>query len=216
MDGNFKEKQSKINNVILMTSILAILLSFLAVCIAIVRNEPFNLDWVGIVIAVLSILVMVLVTWQIFALIDIKKVKEDVENNIVQKTEKLRGEILKMIIDEECKLSSFVHYQRAIGLKNNIEFDGYMYAIASWNDASHIDEEGMKIIDKSLDGIKIIKDKDKSIELIAKEYIEIERKIIDYCIKILSDLQTENENKDDVLKFFVDLKEYAKINGKLI
>jgi hypothetical protein len=65
---------------------MAIILSFSGVVISLLRIEPVTLDWMGILIGVLSVLVMLLIGWQIYSFIDFKESAKKMKNltNIVE------------------------------------------------------------------------------------------------------------------------------------
>ena len=61
--------------------IVSMLLSISALCVSILRCEPMTADWMGILVGVLSFLVTILLGWQIYTLIDIRKIQQDVKKN---------------------------------------------------------------------------------------------------------------------------------------
>lgn len=65
-------------------SLIAIVLSIIAVCVTYPRNEDSGLDYIGIIIGILGVLVTVLVGWQLYNALNLKelvdqtkKAKED-------------------------------------------------------------------------------------------------------------------------------------------
>jgi hypothetical protein len=63
----------------LVIAFVAIMLSIIAVCLAICRIEPITIDWMGILVGILSTLTVVLISWQIYTLFDIRKIRKEVE-----------------------------------------------------------------------------------------------------------------------------------------
>lgn len=47
-------------------SAFALVISLISVCIAVFRSKPIEIEWASLLIAILSILVTVLITWQIY------------------------------------------------------------------------------------------------------------------------------------------------------
>ena len=66
--------------------ISSLVLSIAALCVALLRCEPFTMDWMGVLVGVLSFLVTILLGWQIYTLIDIRKIQQDVKKNKAEMT----------------------------------------------------------------------------------------------------------------------------------
>ena len=47
-------------------SAIALVISLISVCIAVFRSKPIEIEWASLLIAILSVLVTVLITWQIY------------------------------------------------------------------------------------------------------------------------------------------------------
>ncbi len=60
-------------------SIPAIILSIIAICVSCSRENQINFDYMGVIVGVLSLLITVLVGWNIFTLIDIRRIQEDIK-----------------------------------------------------------------------------------------------------------------------------------------
>jgi hypothetical protein len=143
-----------------------------------------------------------------------ERIKE-IEDNFDVRTEALKTIFNSRLKDDECKLSSFVHYHRAIAAKKTRTsfrdfdyvnaFDGYVYAIASWDDASNIHIE---LISKSIDGIAEIKEK-TNVKVIADGYESVDVGIMEMCIKVLYSVKVNNTNKHEVVKFIQDLIDHV-------
>ncbi|WP_313386943.1 hypothetical protein [Chishuiella sp.] len=56
---------------------ISLTLSIGAICFSYLRATPFEMDWAGFVLGVLALLTSALISWQIFALFDFKKEKEE-------------------------------------------------------------------------------------------------------------------------------------------
>lgn len=63
-------------------SIIAIIVSVIALCVVCVRNSALDIDWYGALIGVLSLLVTVLIGWNIYTMIDANRFKEDIRRDI--------------------------------------------------------------------------------------------------------------------------------------
>lgn len=63
-------------------SVIAIICSIIAICIALPSNrDVFGLDYIGVLVGILSLLVTVLIGWQIWSVISIdKKIAKEVDN----------------------------------------------------------------------------------------------------------------------------------------
>lgn len=68
----------KKENVSLIVSGMAFILSIVAVCIAAYRTPELGFDYQGVIVGVLSLLVTVLIGWNIYTLIDIRELRKDV------------------------------------------------------------------------------------------------------------------------------------------
>ena len=67
-------------------SIISLLLSIIAIVLSVMRCEPIILDWIGIFVGILSLLVTVLIGWNIYNVIDVKKTIEK-QNAEIRKME---------------------------------------------------------------------------------------------------------------------------------
>ena len=78
------------NNGIIALCAASITLSIAALCISYFRCEPITMDWMGVIVGVLSFLVTILLGWQIFTLFDIRNIQKEVkrkENKIYLRSE---------------------------------------------------------------------------------------------------------------------------------
>ena len=57
--------------------ILSIVLSFAALLFSIIRCEPLALDWATFLVTILSAIVCALIGWQIYTLIDLRKIRQE-------------------------------------------------------------------------------------------------------------------------------------------
>lgn len=74
---------------------ISLLISIAALCISYFRCDPITMDWMGVLVGVLSFLVTVLLGWQIYALFDIREIQKEVKRNkaeVNQNMEKKMGE----------------------------------------------------------------------------------------------------------------------------
>ncbi|GGF00468.1 hypothetical protein SAMN05443634_105202 [Chishuiella changwenlii] len=63
-------------------SVVSIIVSLIALSISWVRSEPMKTDWMAILVGILALLTSVLVGWQIFALFNFKKEKDETLSNM--------------------------------------------------------------------------------------------------------------------------------------
>jgi hypothetical protein len=68
------------NIVILILSVISTIISIIAICRVCPNTSELGLDYQGIIVGILALLVTVLIGWQIFSVIDIRKIKDDVLN----------------------------------------------------------------------------------------------------------------------------------------
>lgn len=61
---------------------ISIALSLVALCISFVRTEPMDIELFGVLVSVLSILVVVLLGYQIYSVIDFKQKTQEMNENI--------------------------------------------------------------------------------------------------------------------------------------
>ena len=60
-------------------SFMAILISVVSICVACPRNQELGFDYQGVLVGVLSLLVTVLVGWNLYTIIDIKNTKDKID-----------------------------------------------------------------------------------------------------------------------------------------
>lgn len=79
------------------TSLIAIAMSVTAICLSLPTEKPIGIDYMGVLVGILSILVTILVGWQIWSAISIeKKINERVEdarNSLTEAIEKTREDL---------------------------------------------------------------------------------------------------------------------------
>lgn len=79
------------NKGIIILFVTSIALSFAAICLSYLRCEPITMDWMGVLVGVLSFLVTILLGWQIYTLLDIQKIQREVkrkDEGIYKRSEK--------------------------------------------------------------------------------------------------------------------------------
>lgn len=79
------------NKAVIVLCAVSISLSLAALCISFFRCEPITMDWMGVLVGVLSFLVTILLGWQIFTLLDIQKIQREVkrkDEDIYKRSEK--------------------------------------------------------------------------------------------------------------------------------
>jgi len=76
-------------------SVIAIAISIAAICFVLCRIEPITIDWMGMLVGILSMLVVILIGWNIATLVDargIYKEFESLKNNYEKKFIDLKNE----------------------------------------------------------------------------------------------------------------------------
>lgn len=123
--------------------ILACVLAFAAICIAFPRKGAVDFDYMGIIVGILSLLVTVLMAWNIYTVIDsagkIKRIEEHVaeeSKRMKEENDLMREEFngLKRTVnknDAEFTFSSIFQYAREMDSGNFKEYaiDGYIDAL---------------------------------------------------------------------------------------
>ncbi|MGE4308794.1 hypothetical protein [Bacteroides sp.] len=69
----------KKENIALEISIISIVTSIAATCVAIYRTPELGFDYMGVLVGILSLLTTVLIGWQIYTFIDIKKHSQNLQ-----------------------------------------------------------------------------------------------------------------------------------------
>jgi len=121
-------------------SVIAIVISVVSICLVIFRIEPITYDWMGILVGVLSILVMILIGFQIHNVIDFKESVKEV------KSLKTDIKILEYSIKEDMKTIhlltnhniSKIYYMLSTKDYRNIQYEYLYYSLVSIMYASDI------------------------------------------------------------------------------
>lgn len=66
-------------NIAIGISVLSLILGIISICIAAWRSPELSFDYQGVIVGALSILVTVLIGWNIYTLIDIKNMRDKIE-----------------------------------------------------------------------------------------------------------------------------------------
>lgn len=61
-------------------STVAITLSIIAICVSYPRSADFNLDYIGIIVGILGVLVAILIGWQLYNALNLKELVNQTEN----------------------------------------------------------------------------------------------------------------------------------------
>ena len=78
----------------LILSILAITISIVAICTSLKVFDIGNTAYLGLAVATLSTLVLVLIGWNIYTVIDVRSIKDEIDNKINQLI-KVKGDEIK-------------------------------------------------------------------------------------------------------------------------
>lgn len=60
-------------------SILSLIVSGIAIGVSFYRTKELSMDYMGVIVGILSLLVTALLTWNIYTVIDVKSIREDYE-----------------------------------------------------------------------------------------------------------------------------------------
>lgn len=140
-----KQTESIIGIFSIFINIVILVIIIIIVCTHFPRNGELGFDYMGIIVGVLSLLVTMLVGWQIFNLMDVNKKMsqlDDINNNIDIQIEKSKSEILSIIDDKIRKerMWNFLNYeyQAATKFMLNKEYDSafrkFCYVACTAND----------------------------------------------------------------------------------
>ena len=117
-------------------SIVSLLLSVIAVCVAVWRSPDLDFDYQGVIVGVLSLLVTVLIGWNIYTLVDLKSL----QNNMARLSEGTSKQIHKnMTVTEGAHLMIY-HYLLLNKDPLGIEYRFIYHGVACLMHASQIDD----------------------------------------------------------------------------
>ena len=118
-------------------SMIAIAISIIAIAIAILSCESIQIDWVGFVIASLSVLVTLLIGWNIYTFLDIKQISSKVENRCVFLEENTKRDLRKLKMEYKDDFISLTPLFVAVKTDNVVD----LIAMAMSVFYDHKDEE---------------------------------------------------------------------------
>ncbi len=133
--------------------LLAIVISIAAIVVTLKYNHPISADWLGALVGILSLLVMLLIGWNIYTIIDLNKVRDDtskINKDIEDRVNNVESKVKAHMTFEMIQISNF--YQSitfrskedslAIGFKNfkNIPNDSIVKSLwREWILSSFVD-----------------------------------------------------------------------------
>ena len=119
-------------------SLIALIVSFVAILLALCDFAPVETDWANILVGVLSILVTALLAWQIFSAVSFEKrisaIRKDMSCEIERAKKTLRNESgCDLAINQSVFFSERGMYQKALdtlvyGMNNALELNNEIYA----------------------------------------------------------------------------------------
>lgn len=83
--------------------LIAIVISIIAISVALVYKQPITADWLGVLVGILSLLIMMLIGWNIYSVIDLNKIRHD--------TEKINKELETRVNNIESKVKADMTYE---------------------------------------------------------------------------------------------------------
>lgn len=90
--------------------LIAIGVSIVAIVVSLKYNQPLTADWFGILVGILSLLVMALIGWNIYSVIDLNKVKDDtkkINEGIESRINKIESKVKADMTYEMLLISNF-------------------------------------------------------------------------------------------------------------
>ncbi len=117
----------------------SIVLSFAALLFSIIRCEPLALDWATFLVTILSAIVCALIGWQIYTLIDLRKIRQELNNTKLHSL--MESERNSTIT---CHAIADYYYSIVVG-ESPFSNEHYLiyYRISELFHASHLGDRGM-------------------------------------------------------------------------
>lgn len=106
-DNKFNIKAWIKRNII---GLLAIIVSIAAIVVTLTYKQPITVDWLGALVGILSLLVMMLIGWNIYSVIDLNKVKDDtkeINEGIESRINKIESKVKADMTYEMLLISNF-------------------------------------------------------------------------------------------------------------
>lgn len=108
----------------------SILLSIISICISLIRSEPLTWDGMSVLVGILSLLVTILLGWQIYTFIDIEnKIKRIIKEEFDKKTKDVYTAIIGNTLTYQVEDAKFYienrEWNRALSLQTHI-LQGYI------------------------------------------------------------------------------------------
>ena len=91
------ETKYRVASCLVVLCLIACVLGFASICIAIPRIGDVDLDYMGVIVGILSILVTVLIGWNIYTIVDFNKIKDE--------QKKFQADSIKKINEMEVSLN---------------------------------------------------------------------------------------------------------------
>lgn len=156
-------------------SLIAIVLSIIAVCVTYPRNEDSGLDYIGIIVGILGALVAILIGWQLYNALNLKELVVD--------TEKAKRDV----VDAKIKAEQMLNTTQT--LTNDIT-----YKVSSISDKV---EHLSKCNDRSIKLIEQLTELSNGLQTIVRNSMELYRSMQSYIEKLNEELG-KKINKDEI------------------
>lgn len=204
------ETKYRVASCLVVLCLVACVLGFAAICIAIPRIGYVDFDYMGIIVGILSLLVTVLMAWNIYTVIDssgkIKRIEDFVENESKRMKEEngLMREMFNGLKLTVCCLDGEMNYISILNYSDNQANYGHIeYAIDGCIDAINVSLNkglGNDKIEVAVNSLKhIIEYHNKR----GKNISILEGKRLFY-FDVLSKIETKNENVIFLCCYFLD------------
>ncbi len=96
--------------------LISVLIAGISLCISLIRAEPFEIELVGVLATILSMLVTVLIGWNIYTVVNVKSIEDKIkENNSANEKEQFKA--LSLLYLEIAQTNLTID-----SLKNNIAY----------------------------------------------------------------------------------------------
>lgn len=187
-------------------SITAIICSLVAICVSLPSAPELGIDYIGVIVGILSLLVTMLIGWQIYNVIAIdKKIEDKVEQTssyLMKSIDSTKKEMLEHVREENERSLNQILIALSIMLGDEkFEKKQYADALSCYLEAVSNSIELIPFVEDINLGIEIgIERTIKTIKLVDKEKVkEIIEKDINHFIKSL--LKLEDDKAIDIIIF---------------
>ena len=113
--------KSKIN-ITIITCLVSMIFSIIALCLSIPRSQELNFDYLGLLVGIQSLIVTILIGWNIYCLVDLKSLRS--EQEILKSDSNVQ---IQRTFAMSCHAVSDVYYRYLVGDKPNSDSYNLIY-----------------------------------------------------------------------------------------